>query len=164
MSSSMTENSDRHTLKKVNIFVYVLAVHMASAYNWKSWLNSQKLFSFWLIRVILVHLYSTLCMFSLLNTWFINKTNCCALHWRRTLFPLSERLNCLKYLVSSWGFIIFPHTLLHVIINFFIQLLFRQSCSWNFKSIASAITRLNSLYLVIYMILLYIYMCMNNSL
>lgn len=33
MSRSITENSDKHTLKKVNIFVYVLAVHMASDYS-----------------------------------------------------------------------------------------------------------------------------------
>ena len=34
MSSSITENSDVHTLKKeVNIFVYVLAIHMASTYT-----------------------------------------------------------------------------------------------------------------------------------
>lgn len=127
MSRCMTENSDRHTLKKVNIFVYVLAVHMASDYSWKSWLNS---LIFLLINTSYFGSPEFYFMYVfILNTWFINKTYCCALHWRRTLFPLSEHLNSLKYLVYSWGFIIFPHTLLHFIINFFIQLLFRQSCS-----------------------------------
>ena len=74
-------------------------------------------------------------------------TSRCALPWGRWFLLLSAFLSCLSFSGKGWGLLGSPCPIhfIMAIVAVVVQLIFIQLCWWDFKGIASEITRAHSL-------------------